>query len=86
MLTSIIRTVTPIIVGWVLSLGVVQALGLTEEQVTWLVVAALTALPPALSTVYYLAVRALERRWPWVGVLLGRRGEPDYGRHEAGAP
>lgn len=83
MLTSIIRTVTPALVGWVLSWPLVAWLGLTGEQVTWLVVAVLTAAPVAANVLWYVVVRAVEQRWPAVGVLLGRRGAPTYqARHK----
>lgn len=78
MLTSIIRTITPAIVGWLLALPVVAWLGLTSEQVTWLVVAVLTATPVVLNAAWYLLARLLERRWPAAGLLLGRRGAPTY--------
>ena len=83
---SIIRTITSYIVGWALSLAIVQAVGLSEEQLTWLVLAVLTGAAPVLGSIWYAARRALERRWPRLGWLLGRPGAPSYstdGRHEA---
>lgn len=83
--TSIIRTVTAYLVGWLLSFSVVQAIGLTSEQLTWLVLVVLTGLSTLLGSVYYAALRLLEQRWPWLGWLLGRKGAPVYvARHEAG--
>lgn len=82
--TSIIRTVTSYIVGWALSLAIVQQIGLTEEQLTWLVLAAVTGASTILGSVWYAAVRLAERRWPWVGWLIGRPGPPQYEpRHAA---
>lgn len=68
---SIVRTVVPLLVGWLISLPVTAALGLDETTVTGLVTVALSAL-------YYVAVRSLERRWPGVGVLLGSARQPTY--------
>lgn len=40
---------------------------------------ALTAGVVALAMAgYYAAVRVAEARWPWLGVLLGRRAKPVY--------
>lgn len=84
MATSIIRTLTAYLVGWLLSLGVVQAVGFTEEQLSWVVVVVLTGGSAVLTSLYYTAVRLLEQRWPAFGWLLGRKGAPIYeGRHEA---
>ena len=77
MATSITRTLVPFLVAligpWVLS-----HLGVGEEALTsWLTV--------VLGAIYYVAVRALEERWPQAGWLLGAPGAPTYdGRHEAG--
>lgn len=84
MLASIIRTVVPALVGLVLSWPVVAWLGLSRDQVTWLVTGAITAAPVVLQLAYYLTVRLIERRWPSAGALLGRRGAPTYsGKHAA---
>jgi hypothetical protein len=72
---SWIRTAVPVAVGSVLTwlasaLGIVipsdASTGLTTFVVT-LVVA-----------VYYIVVRLAEKRWPWVGVLLGVKRQPTY--------
>ena len=78
MATSIIRTVTAYIVGWALSFSAVQAVGLDADQLTWLVLAVITGGSTVLGSLYYAVLRALERRWPWVGYLLGRKGAPVY--------
>lgn len=79
---SIIRTVTSYIVGWLvgwlLSLAIVQQIGLSEEQLTWLALAVITGASTVIGSAWYMAVRAAEQRWPWVGWLLGRRGAPVY--------
>ena len=74
---GIVRTVVPIIVGWLLAQPVVAAVGVTEEQL----VAVVTVL---VQVGYYLAARGLERFRPRFGVLLGWIGEPSYiPRHAA---
>lgn len=84
MATSIIRTVTAYLVGWLLSFSIIQSIGLTHEQLTWLVIAVLSGLSTVIGSAWYAAVRKLEQRWPAFGWLLGRKGAPIYeGRHEA---
>src|SRR5690606_30686854 len=73
---SLIRTWVPVAVGslvaWLISIGI----ELDAETQAGLVVG-LTGL---LVFAYYGIVRALERRWPWVGYLLGVPAEPTYDR------
>lgn len=75
MVTSVVRTVVPIVVGWLLSLSAVSAAGVTEEQLTLAVSGALTVL---FQVAYYLVLRLVERYLPSAGWLLGRAGEPTY--------
>lgn len=75
MLTSVIRTVVPIVVGWLLSLAVVNSAGVTEEQLTLAVTGALTVVG---QVVYYVVLRAVERYVPQAGWLLGRAVQPSY--------
>ncbi len=75
MVTSVIRTVVPIVVGWLLSLAVVSGAGVTEEQLTLAVTGALTVLG---QVVYYVVLRAVERYVPQAGWLLGRAVQPSY--------
>jgi len=85
--TSLIRTVVPILVGLVLSFPattwVMQSLGVTEPQTGQAIAAALTF---ALSFLYYAIVRVAEGRWPQLGVLLGVPKAPVYGDDGAGTP
>lgn len=71
---SIIRTYVPIIVGgfasWLLA---TFAFNLEAETQVALIVA-LTGL---LQAAYYAGVRALEERFPGVGILLGAAKSPD---------
>lgn len=68
---SLIRTVVPVAVGsllgWLAVRGFEVPEGPVREAVVGLCIAG-----------YYAAVRAAERRWPALGVLLGRRAEPVY--------
>jgi hypothetical protein len=78
MLASIVRTVVPLIIGWVLALPVAAWLGLTEEQATSAATAVVTA-------VYYVAVRLAEQHLsPRFGWLLGLAKPPTYDTPEGG--
>mgnify|MGYP000843957471 CR=1 FL=1 len=70
---SLIRTVVPFVVGWLISLPVVAWLGLTQEQVT-------AAVTVVIGAIYYLLVRIIERRFPSWGWLLGMATAPTYGQ------
>ena len=72
---SVVRTASPIVVGWLLS--VLPAwLGLTEDQLG-------TIVAGALGVLYYVLVRVLEQFSPRFGWLIGLPGEPAYdGKHE----
>lgn len=94
--TSLIRTIVPIIVGAILSVPLVKALGITADQAAQLVTAGLIAL-------YYAAARVLEHyvspRFGWLlgsataptytndktipGAIVAPQLEPPLGRHEA---
>jgi len=74
LLISYIRTFVPVAVGsvatWLLTLGVELD---AETQA-----AAVTAGTGVLIAVYYVVARALERKWPAFGFLLGSQVEPEY--------
>ena len=73
MLTSLIRTVVPLVVGWLIAQPVVAAAGVTEEQAT-------TAVSALVTVVYYAAARAAEHYVsPKFGWLLGKASAPAYG-------
>lgn len=81
--TSIVRTIVPIVVGYLISIGVVNWLGITNEQATGAATAVVTG-------VYYVLARIFETWFsPKLGWLLGLPSQPAYasrnGRHEAGA-
>jgi hypothetical protein len=72
---SYIRTYVPIGIGALLSyIAVRWGIGVPED-VSKEVAVAVTALVVAL---YYGIVRALEKKWPWFGTLLGAKKEPVY--------
>jgi hypothetical protein len=72
---SLIRTWTPIAVGAVLSwLAVKYGLALPESISNEVTV----ALTGVVIAAYYGIVRALEKRWPWFGKLLGAAKKPIY--------
>lgn len=75
-IVSLIRTYVPVAVGagiaWLLTLGV----QVDAEAQTGLV----TGLTGVLIAAYYAVARALEARWPWLGVLLGVPVVPEYDR------
>lgn len=78
-LTSLIRTVTPLIVGWLISLPVVpwllSAMDIDTQRATEVVSALLTIV---LSAVYYAAVRFLETHKAQFGWLLGKAAQVVY--------
>jgi len=71
---SIIRTYVPIVVGALASWLLVTFAFELEADIQAHLIIALTGL---LQAVYYAAVRALETRFPGVGVLLGAAKTPD---------
>jgi hypothetical protein len=72
---SLIRTGVPAGIGAIVSYlavkyGIVVPEGLSTEATIWLTGGVITA--------YYALVRALEKRWPKFGVLLGAARKPLY--------
>lgn len=72
---SLIRTWTPIAIGAVLSWLAVKYGIAVPESISNEVTVGLTA---AVIGLYYAAVRALEKRWPAFGKLLGAAKPPVY--------
>jgi hypothetical protein len=71
MFASLVRTLVPIVVGWLLSVGLADA-GVTEGDLTPAVTALVTA-------VYYVGARLLEHyASPRFGWLLGKATAPTY--------
>jgi len=71
---SIVRTLAPIFVGWIISLVALAGVEVDADQR----LALLTLATALIQALYYLAVRWLETRWPWFGILLGSRKQPTY--------
>lgn len=73
-LTSIRRTLVPLVVVLLSNLGIER----------YLDAAFLSNLISVLIGVgYYCVVRMLESKWPWLGVLLGSTDQPTYGSSTA---
>ena len=82
--TAIIRTLTPMLVGWIVA-GLVWALTplgvvIPESFAGWLE----TAVPVVLAALYFLLAKALEKRWPSVP-WLGSTRRPLYTPPASGA-
>ena len=73
-ITSLIRTYVPIVVGSLISWLVTKNIAVDEATATALV----TAFTGLMIGIYYTVVRVLEKRFPWLGVLLGSRKQPEY--------
>lgn len=72
--TSIIRTIVPIVVGSVTAWLVSRGIEVNDEVQTQFT----NGLTGLISAGYYVVVRLIERRVPWVGAFLGRRATPTY--------
>lgn len=77
--TSATRTVAAYLIAWLLSLPfagpVITLFGVTTETARDRLTAGAVVV---FGTVYYIVVRALEEKWPIVGVLLGVPAKPSY--------
>lgn len=77
---SIIRTVAPIIAGYLLSVPLLAALaavlGVDLEHLTTAVALGLATGIPVVQAIGYVILRRAERRWPIVGEILARVGWP----------
>lgn len=74
---SIVRTVTPIVVGATLTLLIAIGVELPEDMETELLAAIGLLITAIVQTVYYVVARLLERKFPQLGVLLGLPKTPD---------
>ena len=70
-LTSIRRTIVPLVVGYLLAQAARAGFSIDEGQLTGVIESLVTG-------VYYSALRILEVKWPQVGVLLGAMRQPIY--------
>lgn len=74
-LISLIRTAVPVGIGAVLAWLASRAGIVLDDDSSAGLVAAAVGLTVAA---YYALVRALESRWPWFGLLLGKPATPVY--------
>ena len=70
---SIVRTITPVIVGQIAAYLATIGVVLPDDVMS----AVTVVLGFAVTTVYYLAVRWLEQKFPKLGVLLGWAAVPE---------
>lgn len=68
---SIVRTLVPVIVGFLLTLALRLGIQIDQATVTTVVQAVITGL-------YYVGVRFLEHYKPKAGILLGKASPPSY--------
>ena len=68
---SAVRTITPIIIGYVVALLTKNGLNVSDKAVT-------LAVGPVVSALYYLGVRYAEHAVPQAGWLLGHPSKPQY--------
>lgn len=74
---SLIRTYVPLAVGVAVAY-LAQTFGVVLDEDTSAM--ASSAAVAIVTAVYYAAARALESRWPALGVLLGAPKTPSYSR------
>jgi len=72
---SLIRTYVPLAVGVAVTY-LAQTLGVVLDEDTSAMASAVAV--AVVTAVYYAAARALESRWPALGVLLGAAKTPAY--------
>jgi uncharacterized membrane protein (DUF441 family) len=68
-IVSFIRTYVPVVVGTILAFLANRGFDIEINQ---------NAVVVAVIAIYYAIARALEKRWPFFGVLLGVPKEPAY--------
>ena len=68
---SAVRTVVPLIVGYLATLAAKSGLNIKSEQLV-------VILTPIITAVYYLIVRGIEEKYPKAGHFLGVPSKPQY--------
>jgi hypothetical protein len=71
LLTSLRRTLVPIVVGFLLSQATRAGFAIPADQLTGVIEALVTG-------GYYAVIRIVEQYWPAAGVLLGASRQPRY--------
>jgi hypothetical protein len=74
--TSIKRTVVPILVGLLVSVALRLGFDVNEAQEGALAVWLEQGLGALVAILWYVIPRALEGRWPAIGILLGSKHQP----------
>ena len=78
MLPSIIRTVVPWVMGWLITALALIDVTITDDQQASL----RSLLQLVITALYYGVARLLEQHFPWASWLLGSTKQPTYvGRH-----
>lgn len=78
LITATIRTVVPAMVTYFTIY--MSARGLELDSVT--VTGIETAIIGLATAAFYLAVRVLAKKWPWIELLLGSKKTPEYKESE----
>lgn len=73
-LLSLIRTYVPIAVGAVLGYLTAKGINIPDD----VQIQASIAITGLLQALYYGLIRALEKKWPKIGILLGSTATPSY--------
>lgn len=73
-ITSLVRTVVPLAVGWLAAWLAAHGVAVSADAAASLE----AGIVVSAAFAYYAGVRALESKWPWVGVLLGVASAPVY--------
>ena len=68
---SVIRTVVPMAAGWVVARLILVGVEVDSQALEM-------ALVSVASGAWYALARALELKFPWAGVLLGKKSAPTY--------
>lgn len=77
---SIVRTIIPIAVGQIVAFVATLGIEVTPDQEA----AFTTVLGFVAAALYYLIIRILEQKFPWMGALLGWAATPDGYSHGNG--
>lgn len=72
--TSITRTLVPAVVGWIVAGLALVGITVPTSERDWIA----GGVTFAAAGIWYVGVRALEARWPKLGVLLGVPAKPVY--------
>lgn len=74
LVTSLVRTWVPILVGGVISWAATEGITVSGPDQGALI----TVLTSVIIAVYYTVVRIAEQKWPVLSVLLGSTSQPTY--------